>query len=93
MEREIDRLINGQSQISPFYHSLEIYIPKPFPVFTPGDAIDYHIHFEREKAMRLYSAYVRCESNGKVIFRSKYRLMGIPDRIILRMAKDQHSWK
>ena len=93
VEQEIDRLINGKSQISPFYQSLEIYIPSPFPVFTPGSAMDYYIHFEREKAMRLYSAYVRCESDGMVIFRSKYTLMGIPDRIILRMAKDIHPLK
>jgi hypothetical protein len=93
VEREIDRLINGRSQVSPFYQSLEIYIPEPFPVFSMGPVLDYHIHFEREKAMRLYSAYVRCESNGKMVFRSKYLLMGIPDRIIIRMAKDIHPVK
>ena len=93
VEQEIDRLINGKSQISPFYQSLEIYIPSPFPVYTPGRTLDYFIHFEREKTMRLYSAYVRCESDGTVIFRSKYKLMGIPDRIILRMAKDMHLKK
>lgn len=88
VEHEIDRLINGENQVSPFYQSLEIHVPEPFPVFIPVPSLDYHIHFEREKALKLYAAYVRCESNGKLIFRSKYRLSGIPDRIIIRMAKD-----
>jgi hypothetical protein len=90
IEVEIDQVINGNSNISPFYQSLEIHIPEPFPVFTPRNSMDYYIHFEREKVKKLYIAHVRCESEGIVIFRSSYKLVGIPDQIILRMAKDAH---
>jgi hypothetical protein len=86
-EKEIDEAINKNTSISPFYHTLEIDIPTPFPVFDPVGEMDYHIHFEREKPFKLYGAYVRCEHNGKLIFRAHYKLVGIADRIILRMAK------
>ena len=93
VEREIGLLISGDSKVSPFYQSLEIQIPEPFPVFTPRDKMEYYIHFERERANKLYTAHVRCESNGVRIFHSRYKLVGIPDIIILRMAKDLHPVK
>jgi len=86
-EKEIDETINKNTSISPFYHSLEIQIPSPFPVFDPEGKLDYFIHFEREKPLKLYGAYVRCEHEGQLIFRAHYKLVGIADRIILRMAK------
>ena len=88
VEQEIEQLINKNTNVSPFYHTLEIRIPSPFPVFDPEGALDYYIHFEREKPFKLYTAYVRCESQGKVVFQSQYKLVGIADRIILRMAKE-----
>jgi hypothetical protein len=88
VEREIGQTISKNSCISPFYHTLEIRIPKPFPVFEPAGALDYFIYFEREKPLKLYGAYVRCEHNGMLIFQSHYKLVGIADRIILRMAKE-----
>ena len=88
VEKEIDETINKNSSISPFYHTLEIRIPKPFPVFDPVGELDYFIHFEREKPCKLYGAYVRCEHHGMLIFQSHYKLVGIADRIILRMAKE-----
>lgn len=88
LEEEIDNMINKNTGISPFYHTLEIHIPEPFPVFDPVGTLDYFIHFEREKPLKLYAAYVRCEKQGKVIFQSQYKLIGIADRIILRMAKE-----
>jgi hypothetical protein len=88
IEFEIDRVINGNSKISPFYKSLEIEIPSPFPTFIPSASIDYFIHFEREKERKLYTAHLRCECNGLIIFHSRYKLVGISDMIILRMAKD-----
>ncbi|MCX6243131.1 MAG: MaoC family dehydratase [Bacteroidetes bacterium] len=88
VEEEIDNMINKNTGISPFYHTLEIRIPEPFPVFDPVGSLDYYIHFEREKPLKLYAAYVRCENQGKVIFQSQYKLIGIADRIILRMAKE-----
>ncbi len=88
VEKEIDTVINGNSRISPFYHSLEIIIPQEFPKYDPSGIFNYFIHFEREKAGKLYTAYVRCESGNHLMFRSRYRLMGISDLVILRMAKD-----
>ena len=87
IEKEIDETLNKHISISPFYHSLDIHIPTPFPVFDPVGGLDYFIHFEREKPFKLYGAYVRCENHGKLIFLSHYKLVGIADRVILRMAK------
>jgi acyl dehydratase len=88
IEKEIDETISRNTCISPFYHSLEILIPVTFPVFNPVGGLDYFIHFEREKPGKLYGAYVRCQHNGMLIFSSHYKLVGIADRIILRMAKE-----
>jgi hypothetical protein len=88
IEKEIDETISKNTSISPFYHTLDIHIPTPFPVFDPVGELDYFIHFEREKPCKLYGAYVRCEHHGKLIFQSYYKLVGIADRIILRMAKE-----
>jgi hypothetical protein len=93
IEKEIDGVINRNSNVSPFYQSLEIHIPSPFPVFTPGSSIDYFIHYEREIPCKLYTAHVRCEIDGKIIFHSQYKMGGIPDLVILRMAKDAHPHK
>jgi hypothetical protein len=87
IESEIYEKISKNHSISPFYHTLEIHIPTPFPVFDPIGELDYFIHFEHERTHKLYSAYVRCESKGKLIFLAHYKLVGIADRIILRMAK------
>jgi hypothetical protein len=87
IENEIDLVINKNRNLSPFYHNLEILIPAPFPVFDPTGTLDYYIHFEREKPLKLYTAHVRCEHEGKLIFQAEYKLIGIADRIILRMAK------
>ena len=87
-EKEIDELINRNSKVSPFYQSLEIYIPTPFPVMETKGFLDYRIHFVREKICKLYTAYICCEQNDRVIYHSIYKLVGIPDSIILRMAKE-----
>jgi hypothetical protein len=86
-------VINKNSGVSPFYQSLEIHIPSPFPVFDPGKAFDYFIHFERKIPCKLYTAHVRCEIDGKILFHSQYKMGGIPDLVILRMAKDAHPHK
>jgi len=93
IEKEIDGVIHRNSGVSPFYQSLEIHISSPFPVINPGLAIDYFIHYEREIPCKLYTAHVRCEIDGKIIFHSQYKMGGIPDLVILRMAKDAHPNK
>jgi hypothetical protein len=97
VEKEIDGIINRvtnlNSKTSPFYQSMELLIPSPFPVVKPGAYIDYFIHYQREVPCKLYTAHVRCEIDGKIIFHSQYKMGGIPDMVILRMAKDAHPHK
>ncbi|MEI6899814.1 MAG: MaoC family dehydratase [Bacteroidota bacterium] len=94
VEQEIGRVINSPgSRISPFYQSLEILFPHPFPVFTPGSYLDYYTHFVQEKPNKLYTAHLRCESWKQPVFHARYKMMGIPDIIILRMAKELHLVK
>ena len=90
VEQEIDKLINGNNRISPFYHTLEIFLPPNFPFIQAKGTIGYRIHFEREKENRAYVANLQCEQEGRIIYRSVYKLVGIPDSIILRMAKGIH---
>ena len=87
-EKEVDELINGNSGVSPFYHTLDIQVPTPFPSVEPKGFMDYHVHFVREKIYKLYTAHVRCMSGDKIIFHSRYQMIGINNQIILRMAKD-----
>jgi hypothetical protein len=93
VEEEIRRLISAETKVSPFYQTLEIQIPEPFPVFIPENEMEYYIHFERERANKIYTAHVRCRCAGALVFHSRYTLVGIPDIIILRMAKDLHAVK
>lgn len=88
VETEIDKVINRNSGISPFYHTLEIHRPTPFPFFEPEGFLDYFIHFTTEKQNRLYNAHVRCECRGQLIFHSRYKMIGVSDTMIYRMAKD-----
>jgi hypothetical protein len=88
IEKEICETITKDPGISPFYRNLEIHIPTPFPVFDPIGELDYFIHFECEKPHKLYGAYVRCESDGDLIFQAYYELAGISDLLILRMASE-----
>jgi acyl dehydratase len=87
IEIEIKETISKDPGISPFYHSIEIHIPSPFPVFNPVGELDYFIHFEREKPFKVYGVYVRCEHHGYLVFNAYYNLLGIDCGLILRMAK------
>jgi hypothetical protein len=90
VEEEIDQLINRGSRVSPFYHTLNIQVPPVFPDVKPGIPLDYLVHFECEKKNRAYLAWVKCTQRGELIYHSCYNLVGIPDTIILRMAKEDH---
>lgn len=89
VEHEIDLLINGESKVSPFYHQLEIFLPERFVPLSPDRLIDYRILFGRERKNRSYIANLQCEQDGRILYRSVYKLVGIPDAIILRMAKNK----
>jgi len=90
-EKEIDDLINHSGSVSPFYQSLEITLPRPMQPLEISLPIDYRIHFVREKFRKVYLAYLQCEQEERILFRSRYRLMAISDAVILRMAKDIKS--
>lgn len=90
-EKEINRLLDkavNPDRVSPFYQSLDIYLPEKPETLTTRGEINYRVHFVREKLNRVYIAHVQCEQEGRVIYRSEYKLIAIPDRLILRMAKD-----
>jgi len=91
VEQEINQYLDkskDSSQISPFYQTLEIFLPPDPNPLKPNRPIDYLIQFEREVAGRVYKAKVRCEQQGSILYHSEYRLIAIPDKIILRMAKN-----
>ncbi len=90
VEQEIDALVNSDSKVSPFYHTLEIFLPGTLYEVTHDRPLDYRIHFERVRANRAYLASLQCEQEGNVLFRSVYKLVGIKDSVILRMAKEIH---
>ncbi|HSV87060.1 MAG TPA: hypothetical protein VLH61_00300 [Bacteroidales bacterium] len=90
VEKEINNFLDkskNPDQVSPFYQSLEIFLPPDPNPLKSNRTIDYFIQFEREVAGRVYLAKVRCEQEGSVLYHSEYRLVAIPDKIILRMAK------
>jgi len=91
VEHEIDELINGDHRISPFYHALEIILPSEFPVLRENGTLDYLIHFEREKFHKTYIAHLECQQEEHIIFQSMYKLVAVPDNIIMRMAKAKTS--
>jgi hypothetical protein len=90
VEQEIISLVDGGNRISPFYHTLEIFLPTERPSLLTESLVDYRIHFERVKANRAYLAGVQCEQQGRILYRSVYKLVGIRDSVILRMAKEVH---
>ncbi|MCB9000841.1 MAG: hypothetical protein H6537_02570 [Bacteroidales bacterium] len=91
IEREINNLIDKTANpgaASPFYQSLEILRSDQSITLPNEGEIDYNIQFEREKYNRTYVANVDCEFDSKTLFQSKYRLIAIPEKLMLRMVKD-----
>lgn len=92
VEHEINLLLDktqNPDQVAPFYQKLDIYLNKNHMPLIPEGQIEYLIHFERETKNKAYIAHVRCEQEGNIIYHSKYRLIAIPDRLIMRLAKDK----
>jgi len=90
VEREINRLLNksiNPEQVSPFYQTLEVFRITPHAELNPQGSIDYNVRFEREKLNKTYTAHVVCQQNGKVFYHSIYKLVAIPDKLIMRMVK------
>lgn len=90
VEEEINRLLDktvNPDQVSPFYQTLEIYRTRFDSELSNEGTIDYNIRFEREKQNKVYVAHVVCSQNTKVLYHSIYKLVAIPDKLIMRMVK------
>jgi len=90
VEREINKLLNktiNPEQVSPFYQTLEVFRTIPHTELNPQGSIDYNVRFEREKLNKTYTAHVVCQQNGKVFYHSIYKMVAIPDKLIMRMVK------
>lgn len=90
VEEEINRLLDktiNPEQVSPFYQTLEIYKTRFDSELSSEGIIDYNIRFEPEKQNKVYVAHVVCSQNGKVLYHSTYKLVAIPDKLIMRMVK------
>ncbi len=89
-EAEINTLIDtsvNPARSAPFYQTLDIHLPEKGVSIDSGQ-IDYAISYIREKKNRSYLAQAHCSQNGQTIYHSVYRMIAIPERLILRMFKD-----
>jgi hypothetical protein len=94
VEVEINQLLDknlNPKQVSPFYQDLEIYRPGGFEGLNSDGELQYNVNFQREVKNRLYSAKVACIHNGSVLYYSIYKLVAIPDKLILRMVKNLNA--
>ncbi|MEW5845692.1 MAG: hypothetical protein AB1777_05420 [Bacteroidota bacterium] len=92
VEKEINALLDktiNPDQVSPFYQTLEIFRVTPYRELKPEGTINYNIRFEREKINKTYVAYVVCSHNNQIFYNSIYKLVAIPDKLIMRMVKDR----
>jgi len=92
IETEIHQLLDksvNPDQVSPFYQSLQIFLPNT--VYYPNwhQPLDYLIDFITERRNKIYTAHVTCRQGGQSVFYSLYKLIAIPDRLIMRMAGDK----
>ncbi len=91
-ETQIHRLLDkslNPDQVSPFYQSLKIFLPQPLHYPNRHQPLDYLIDFITERQDKVYTAHVSCSQGGQSVFYSLYRLIAIPDRLIMRMAGDR----
>lgn len=91
VEKEIHNLLDKKSNadcVSPFYQSLKIFIPKPSHIKVPSIEIKYFIHFDRYVMNKSYGCSLVCKINDHVVFNATYNMVSIPDRLIMRMAKN-----
>ncbi|MEY1638315.1 hypothetical protein [Tenuifilum osseticum] len=94
VETEINRLLNktiNPDQVSPFYQTLEIFRVNQHAELNSEGTIEYNIRFDREKANKTYIAQVTCMHNNQCFYQSVYRLVAIPDKLIMRMVKDRNK--
>lgn len=91
VESEINQLLNKEINpncVSPFYQSLTIETTNLPDVGEIPTNIDYFIDFEREYLNKSYFAHLQCVVGSQLIFRARYQMIAIPDRLIMRMAKN-----
>lgn len=91
VEREINVLIDktlNPDKVAPFYQSLEIFLENGIQPIQPSGQLEYKIDFEREKKNKTYIAHVLCQQNGQKIYQSDYKMISVPERLIMRMVRD-----
>lgn len=91
VEQEINVLIDktlNPDKVAPFYQSLEIYLDSGIQPIKPSGQLEYKIDFEREKKNKTYIAHVLCQQNGQKIYQSDYKMISVPERLIMRMVRD-----
>jgi hypothetical protein len=92
VESEINILIDkslNPDRVAPFYQSLEIYLENGLTALDAQGELDYKIDFVREKQYKTYVAHVRCQQNGRKIYQSDYKMISVPERLIMRMVRDK----
>jgi len=91
VDKEIATLFNKSvypEGTSPLYQSLEIFRLDNSTILAPEGQVDYWVQFEKEKAGKFYVANVSCGQNGKVMYNSRYRLVAVPNKVMLRMIRE-----
>lgn len=91
VDKEIATLFNRSvypEGTSPLYQSLEIFRLENSTILEPEGQVDYWVQFEKEKAGRIYTANVSCGQSGKLMYHSHYRLVAVPNRVMLRMVRE-----
>ncbi|MDO9511491.1 MAG: hypothetical protein Q7J34_07010 [Bacteroidales bacterium] len=88
-EEEIANMLNkngSEDPMSPIYQTLDIYLETSTLELDKSEPLEFLLGYERETLNRTYIAHVQCSHKGKIIYHSSYKLSGIPDRMIMRMA-------
>jgi len=91
IEREIFTLLDkskNPDQVAPFYQTLDVYLNPEQPTAGEISHLNYRVLFERMVRNKAYTAYITCTRQAGRIFRARYKLIAIPDRLIMRLAKD-----
>ncbi|HPW27072.1 MAG TPA: hypothetical protein PLY31_08045 [Tenuifilaceae bacterium] len=91
VDKEIAMLFNKSvypEGISPLYQSLEIFRLENSTILEPEGQVDYWVQLEKEKAGKFYAANVSCGQSGKVMYNSRYRLVAVPNKVMLRMVRE-----
>ena len=71
----------------PVYQSLDLFIPKERPRIQQDGRIHYTITIVKRNK-RKFTYTVDCHSSNRRIYHGIYQLIAIPEKLVLKMAKD-----